>query len=100
MEAYLSENVPTIEYFYIGHLCSKPRDAFSPKEDVVEGQMLIVQSPKWDYAIWLDRENGSVFIYLDVSIDSYKVEIQWWKPMGTSKDLMELYRNCLNENQQ
>lgn len=44
MEGYLRENVLTIEDRYVGSLCSEPIDAFSPKEDVVEGQILIVQS--------------------------------------------------------
>jgi hypothetical protein len=61
MEAYLRENVPTIEDFYVGPLCNKPRDPFSPKDDVVEGQMLIVQSPNQDCVIWLGREKGSVY---------------------------------------
>lgn len=60
MEAYLRENVPTIEDYYVGPLCSRPKDDFSSKEDIVEGQMLIVRSPDLDCAIWLGMARGSV----------------------------------------
>jgi hypothetical protein len=42
MKVYFRENVPTIEDFYVGPLCNKPSDPLSPKDNVVEGQMLIV----------------------------------------------------------
>jgi hypothetical protein len=38
MESYLRDNVHTIEDHYIGPLCNKPIDEFSPREDVVEGK--------------------------------------------------------------
>jgi hypothetical protein len=37
MKAYLRENVSTIEDCYVGPQCNKPRDAFSLKDDVLEG---------------------------------------------------------------
>jgi hypothetical protein len=62
--------------------------------------MLIVQSPDQDCVIWLGREKGSVYQDLDATIESYKVEVQWWNPTGTSKVNKELYKNCLNKKQQ
>ena len=44
MEAYLRDNVTTIEDCYVGPQSSKRRYAFNPKLDVVKGQMVIVQS--------------------------------------------------------
>ena len=60
MEAYLRENVPTINDCYIGPLCNKPIDVFYLRDNVIEGQMLMVQSLNPYCAIWLGREKGHV----------------------------------------
>jgi hypothetical protein len=56
MEVYLRENVPITEDCYIGPLCNMPRNPFSSKDGVVEGKMLIVQSPHKYCVIWLCRK--------------------------------------------
>ena len=43
MYAYLKENVPAFEDYYVGFVCNKPRNEFIPRLDVVKGQMVIVQ---------------------------------------------------------
>lgn len=80
MEACLKENVDTIEDLYATPLCSKPRDVLFPKEDVVYGQILIIQLLEKYCVIWLGREKGSLYRDPDDMIESYKVEVQWWKP--------------------
>lgn len=40
MEAYLRENMQTIEGFHIGPLFNMPIDEFSIREDVFEGKRL------------------------------------------------------------
>jgi hypothetical protein len=42
IESYLRNNVHTIDDHYVEPLCKKSRVELSPKENVVEGQMLIV----------------------------------------------------------
>jgi len=83
METYLRENSSTIEDCYVGPLCNKPKDPFSPMDDAVGVQILIVQSPKQDCVILLGRENGSVYRDPNATIESYKVEVQLWKPTRT-----------------
>jgi hypothetical protein len=61
MEVFLSENVPIIQDFYVGPLCNKPRYTFYPNDEVIEEQIIIIQSWKQDCAIWLNMENGSVY---------------------------------------
>ena len=60
MEAYLRDNFLTIDYCYVGPISNNLGDAFYPKDDAVQGKMLIVQSPYQDCAIWLGRVVGSV----------------------------------------
>ena len=101
MDAYLKENVPALQDCYVGPVCNKPRDEFIPRVDVVKGQMVIVQSPELDCAIWLGMAIGDIYQESDAStVGSYKVEVQWWKPTGASKDLKVLYKNCLYRKQQ
>ena len=101
MDAYLKENVLAIDDCYVRPAFNKPRDEFIPRVDVAKGQMVIVQSPDPDCAIWLGRAIGDTYQDSDAStFESYKVEVQWWKPTGTSNVLKVLYRNYLNKNQQ
>jgi hypothetical protein len=37
-------------------------------------------------AIWLGRVEGNVYIDSNVTTETYKVVVHWWKPMGTSKE--------------
>lgn len=62
--------------------------------------MVIVCSTDPNCEIWLGMEKGSVHRDPNPTIESYKVEVQWWKLIGTSKYLKELYKNCLSKNKQ
>ena len=80
MDAYLKENFSAFEDFYVGHVCNNPRDEFIPRINVIKGQMVIVQSPEIDCAIWLGGVIGDNYQDLDVTLESYKVDMHWWNP--------------------
>ena len=61
MDSYMKEDIPAFEYYYVGSTCNKPLDEFVPRMDGVKGQMVIVQSPKIDYVIWLGREISDIY---------------------------------------
>lgn len=61
--------------------------------------MVILCSLDLDYAIWLGMEKGSVYKDRDTSTEPYKVEVKWWRPTGSSNDMKELYKNCVNKEQ-
>lgn len=44
-------------------------------------------------------KNGSVYRDLNATIESYKVEVEWWKPTVISKVNKDLYKICLNKKQ-
>ena len=73
MDAYLKENVPAFDDFYVEIACNKPRNEFIPRMDVVKRQMVIVQSLDPDCAIWLGREIGDIYRDSYATLESYKV---------------------------
>ena len=66
----------------------------------MEGHMLIVQLSDEDNTIWVGKEKWNVFQDSKGTIESYRMEVKWWNPIRTLKDIKELYGNCLNKTQQ
>ena len=61
--------------------------------------MVIVHSLDLDYSIWLGMTNRSMHQDPDASTESYRGEVDWWRPSCSLEDIKELYKNCLNKNQ-
>ena len=70
MEAYLRETVHVVEDLYVGTLCNNPKDAFSPNDDVVVGQMFIVWSPYKNCEIRIGQVEGNVYQYSNVTVET------------------------------